>query len=182
MSTATNPFETVRTGPDNVFFGGNGVSFNSEIGGVPCTTGFINPGTYEIVPETDEYILIHDGEVGVWTGGELGGMPEDGYGGRYYSPMTPSLILRGGMRHLLEIRSKKELMWNELITPTETFTYTCFYPQSESDAEAIKEFTKAQEYAVSSYLCELRGETPPSFEEWLAFERLPYDIKYGLDV
>lgn len=182
MSTTTNPYEAVRTEPDNIFFNGAGVSFDSEIGGIPCTTGFINPGQYEITPETDEYIVIHDGEVGLWVGDELGGMPEDGYGGRYHSPMAPSLILKGGMRHLLKIRSQDELMWNEFITPSDTFTYTCFYPKSEADIAATKEFMKAQECAVSSYLCELRGETPPSFEEWLAFDQLPYESKYGFDV
>lgn len=178
MST-TNPFEAIRTEPDHTFWEGQGISFESEVEGVRCTTGFMNPGTYTLSPEQDEYIILHDGELILW---EEYHTPKEGWGGTRYSSMAPCLTLRGGTKYLTKIVPRDELFWNEQITQNETVTYTCFYPEDDTQMATVRTIMKAQEHAVTRYMHELRGEIPPTDEELNARDTRSYDQTLGFDV
>lgn len=177
--TNTNPFEAIRTEPDHVFWNGDGVSFESEIEGVRCTTGFMNPGTHTLAPEQDEYIILHDGELTLW---EANRTPKEGWGGVRYSSLAPSILLKGGIEYLAEVQSRDQLFWGELITQSETVTYTCFYPENDSQLEVVQAIIKAQERAVARYMCEIRGEAPPTDEQLDKRDSLDYDDRNGFDV
>lgn len=151
----SNTFEKVVDEPDHVFFEGQGMSFESEIDGVRCTTGFINPGQYELAPDDDEYIILHDGEMSLW---EEGRTPAEGWGAEIKTSMVPCFILKGGTRYLVEVHPRDQLFWNQDITQSDIVTYTCFYPEDGGQLEIVKTLMEAERQAVSSYLDELSGQ------------------------
>lgn len=134
---------TFEREPDNVFFEGNGKSYNGEVDGIRVTYGFVEPGTYQLTPETDEYLTLHDGEISV----NETYLRERGYGGQGYASWVP-FKLRAGVQYDITIRTKENLFWSEPITHSDTLAYTCYYPTTLEEVARVEEIQEAHTKAI----------------------------------